>query len=277
MMKKTIRQKLQNDLKHNSSYLRAYEDVELLKQPALRSVRLQLEALKPELYLLAQDISETIVCFGSARIRPEKEAKVHLANAKKTLAKNPKNKKLQQEVKTAEGLLSLSKYYDIGRELGRLIVTKSKKRFSVMTGGGPGLMEAANRGAYESGGTSIGMNITLPHEQEPNPYITPNMAFLFHYFSVRKMHLVMRSKAVVVLPGGFGTFDEMFELLTLVQTGKKERIPIILVGKEFWNNVINVKSLADYGVINPEDPQVYQTVDTAQEAWDIIAKFYKIK
>lgn len=276
-MKKTIQNKLQKQLRHNTSYLRAYEDIDLLNQPALRSVRLQLEVLKPELYLLAKDINEAIVCFGSARVRPEKEAKARVAQAKKNLAKNPKNKKLQQELATAQGLLSLSKYYDMGRELGKLIVTKSKKRFAVMTGGGPGLMEAANRGAYENGGISIGMNITLPHEQEPNPYITPNMAFLFHYFSVRKMHLVMRAKAVVVLPGGFGTFDEMFELLTLVQTRKTERIPIILVGKEFWNKVINVKALADYGVINPEDPHVYKIVDTAEEAWDIIAKFYKIK
>ena len=276
-MKKSIQNKLQKELRHNASYLRAYEDVNLLKQPALRSVRLQLEALKPELYLLAQDINETIVCFGSARVRPEKEAKAKLAAAKKELAKNPKSKTLQQQVKSAEGLLSLSKYYDMGRELGKLIVTKSKKRFTVMTGGGPGLMEAANRGAFENGGISIGMNITLPHEQEPNPYISPNLAFLFHYFSIRKMHLVMRSKAVVVLPGGFGTFDEMFELLTLVQTGKKERIPIILVGKEFWKQVINVEALAAYGVINPSDCNVFKVVDTAQEAWDIIAKFYKIK
>ena len=276
-MKKQLRQKLQKQLKHSTSYLRAYEDVKLLKQPALRSVRLQLEFLKPDLYLLAKDISETVVCFGSARVQPEKEAKAKLAQAKKDLSKKPSDKKLQQAVKSAEGLLSLSKYYDIGRELGKLIVTKSKKHFAVITGGGPGLMEAANRGAYENGGISIGMNITLPHEQEPNPYITPNMAFLFHYFSVRKMHLVMRAKAVVVLPGGFGTFDEMFELLTLVQTGKKERIPIILVGKEFWSQVINVKVLADYGVIHPDDTKVFQLADTAEEAWDIIAKFYKMK
>jgi len=276
-MKKQLRQKLQKQLTHSSSYLRAYEDVELLRQPALRSVRLQLEALKPELYLLAKDISETVVCFGSARVQPKKEAKAKLAQAKKDLAKKPGDKKLQQAVLAAKGLLSLSKYYDIGRELGKLIVTKSKKRFAVITGGGPGLMEAANRGAYENGGISIGMNITLPHEQEPNPYITPNMAFLFHYFSVRKMHLVMRAKAVVVLPGGFGTFDEMFELLTLVQTGKKERIPIILLGKNFWSQVINVKVLAEYGVIHPDDTKVFQMADTAQEAWNIIAKFYKIK
>ena len=276
-MKKEIRKKLVNDLCHTDSYKRAYEDIELLKRDPLRAVRVQLELLKPDLYLLARNINETIVCFGSARVRPEKEAKARVAQAKKDLAKNPRSKTLQQQVEAMEGLLSLSKYYDIGREIGKLIVTKSKNRFAVVTGGGPGLMEAANRGAYENGGLSIGMNITLPHEQKPNPYITKNLAFLFHYFSIRKMHLVMRSKAVVVLPGGFGTFDEMFELLTLVQTGKKERIPIILVGKKFWNSVINVKELARYGVIHPNDCNVFQVVDTAQEAWDIIAKCYKIK
>lgn len=276
-MKKTMRQKLANELRHTTSYKRAYEDIELLNKAPLRAVRLQLELLKPDLYLLANDVNETIVCFGSARVRPEKEAKAQLAQAKKALAKKPHDKKLQQAVRAATGLLSLSKYYKLGEQLGKLIVTKSHRRFAVMTGGGPGLMEAANRGAFENGGISIGMNITLPHEQKPNPYISSNMAFLFHYFSVRKMHLVMRSKAVVVLPGGFGTFDEMFEILTLVQTGKKERIPIILVGKKFWSSVVNTKVLADYGVINLDDTKVFQVVETAEEAWDVIAKFYKIK
>ena len=277
MIGKELRKILYKDLPYNTSYEKAYEDIELLNKPPLRSVRVQLELLKPDLYLLSQNVNETIVCFGSARVRPEKESKARLAKAKKELAKHPRNKKLQEAVHAAEGLLSLSKYYEIGRKLGKLISTKSHNRFAVMTGGGPGLMEAANRGAYENGGLSIGMNITLPHEQKPNPYISKNLAFLFHYFSMRKMHLVMRSKAVVVLPGGFGTFDEMFELLTLVQTGKKERIPIILIGKKFWSEVINVKALADYGVISPEDTDIYDIVETAEEAWDIIAKFYKIK
>ena len=277
MIGKELRKILYKDLPYDTSYKKAYEDIELLNKPPLRSVRVQLELLKPDLYLLSQNINETIVCFGSARVRPEKESKARLAQAKKDLAKHPRSKKLQEAVRAAEGLLSLSKYYEIGREIGKLIVTKSHNRFAVMTGGCPGLMESSHRGAYKNGGTSIGLNITLPHEQKPNPYITKDMAFLFHYFSMRKMHLVMRSKAVVILPGGFGTFDEMFELLTLVQTGKKERIPIVLVGKKFWSEVINVKALADYGVISPADTHVYDMVDTAQEAWDIIAKFYKIK
>lgn len=276
-MKKELRKRLAQDLSHTSSYKRAYEDVDLLNKPPLRSVRVQLEMLKPDLYLLANNVNETIVCFGSARVRPEKESKQRLAQAQKDLAKNPRSKKLQQALRSAKGLLSLAPYYEMGRQLGKLIVTKSHRRFAVVTGGGPGLMEAANRGAFENHGTSIGMNITLPHEQKPNPYISSNMAFLFHYFSVRKMHLVMRSKAVVVLPGGFGTFDEMFEILTLVQTRKKEPIPIILIGKKFWSSVVNVQALADYGVINIDDTKVFHIVETAEEAWDIIAKFYKIK
>ncbi len=276
-MKKRVTKKPVAGVEHDSSYLRAYEDIDLLKTASLRPVRIELEVLKPELYLRALDITQTVVCFGSARVRPEKEAKARVAEAKKALAKSPKNKKLQEKLSEAEGLLSLSKYYDAGREFAKLVVKKGKNKFAVVTGGGPGLMEAANRGAFENGGKSIGFNITLPHEQFPNPYITKNLAFLFHYFAIRKMHLVMRSKAVVVLPGGYGTFDELFELLTLVKTGKKEDIPIILMGKEFWNSVVNFKALCSYGVIDHEEARTCHVVETPQEAWDVIAKYYKIK
>ena len=262
---------------HDSSYIRAYEDIELLNKGTLRPVRIQLDVLKPELYLKGLNITQTIVCFGSARVRPEKEAKAIVAAAKKELAKKPKSKTLQTKLAEAEGLLSLSKYYEVGREFAKLVVKKGKNRFAVVTGGGPGLMEAANRGAFENGGTSIGFNITLPHEQRPNPYITKNLAFLFHYFAIRKLHLVMRSKAILGFPGGFGTFDELFEILTLIQTYKKEEIPVILVGKEFWSKVVNFDALAAYGVINKADAKMCHIVDTAEEAWDIIAKFYKIK
>ena len=233
-MKKNPKKQRIASIEHESSYIRAYEDIELLNKPVMRPVRIELEVMKPELYLQKLDITQTIVCFGSARVRPEKEAKALVAQAKKELAKNPKSKKLQERLSEAEGLLSLSKYYEVGREFAKLV-----NRFAVVTGGGPGLMEAANRGAFENGGRSVGFNITLPHEQHPNPYITKNLAFLFHYFAIRKLHLVMRSRAFVVLPGGYGTFDELFEILTLVKTGKKEDIPIILVGKEFWNSVVN--------------------------------------
>lgn len=265
------------ELKHTSSYIKAYEDIELLKNDDLRPVRMELETLKPEIYFRKKGVTETIVCFGSARIADTQTAKERLDAAKKALAKKPQDIELQNKVKSAQGLLSLSKYYDEARSFSKLVVETAGDRFSVVTGGGPGIMEAANRGAYENGGRSIGLNITLPHEQEPNPYITQNLAFLFHYFAIRKLHFVLRARAFVVFPGGFGTFDELFEILTLIQTGKKRKIPVILVGKEFWSSVINVEALAKYGVISMEDKHLCPIVDTAQEAWDIVAKFYKIK
>ena len=276
-MKKNAKKQTVASIEHESSYIRAYEDIDLLNRPVMRPVRIELEVLKPELYLQALNITQSIVCFGSARVQPEKEAKAKVAQAKKNLAKNPKSKALQERLSEAEGLLSLAKYYEVGRELAKLVVKKGKNRFAVVTGGGPGLMEAANRGAFENGGKSVGFNVTLPHEQHPNPYISKNLAFLFHYFAIRKLHLVMRSRAFVVLPGGYGTFDELFEILTLIKTGKKEEIPVILVGREFWNSVVNFKALASYGVIDNDEARTCHIVDTAQEAWDIIAKFYKIK
>ena len=262
-------------IEHESSYLKAYEDIQLLKHDVMRPIRMELEVLKPELYLQYFHVNETIVCFGSARVREEKIAKKQLAAAEKELAKHPRSTKLQNKVQEAKGLLSLSRYYNEAREFAQLVVKHAGKRFAVVTGGGPGLMEAANRGAFEKGGTSVGLNITLPHEQRPNDYISPNLAFLFHYFAIRKLHFVMRAQAFVVFPGGFGTFDELFEILTLIQTGKKNNIPVILVGKKFWNEVINVKALASYGVIAHED--ICPIVENAQEAWNIIAKCYKIK
>jgi len=263
--------------KHSHSYIKAYEDIKLLKHDIMRPVRMELETLKPEIYLRHFNVTETIVCFGSARVREEKDIKPLIKKAQAELKKNPKSKKLKENLYALEGLARLSKYYDEARRFSQIVIQKAGKRFAVVTGGGPGLMEASNRGAFEKGGRSIGMNITLPHEQKPNPYITPDLAFLFHYFAIRKLHLVLRSKACVVFPGGFGTFDELFELLTLVKTGKKENIPIILVGKQFWNDVVNIPALASYGVISLQEARTYTVVDTAEEAWDIIAKYYKIK
>lgn len=262
---------------HASSYIKAYEDIHLLKHDFLRPVRMELEVLKPELYLKHYNINETIVCFGSARICEEKVAKEKLAAAEKELAQNPQDQTLQDKVKAAKGLLGLCKYYDEARKFAGMVAKKAGKRFAVVTGGGPGIMEAANRGAFENGGTSIGLNITLPHEQRPNDYITENMAFLFHYFAIRKIHFVMRAQACVVFPGGFGTFDELFEILTLIQTGKKSNIPVVLVGKEFWNSVINVEALAKYGVIAQKDTHLCPIVETAEEAWEIVAKACEIK
>lgn len=258
------------------SYIKAYEDIQLLKHADMRPVRMELETLKPEIYLRKFNVTETIVCFGSARIKQPKDAQKAIKAAQAALKKNPSSRKLKNALLEAQNVAKLSKYYDIARKFGAIVAKKAGDRFAVVTGGGPGMMEASNRGMFENGGRSIGMNITLPHEQEPNPYISENLSFLFHYFAIRKLHLVMRSKACVVFPGGFGTFDELFEILTLVKTGKKADIPIILVGKKFWDEVINLQALADYGVISPDEDTTIR-VDTAQEAWDAIAKFYKLK
>ena len=269
--------KEQDAIEHEDSYIKAYEDINLLKKDVMRPVRMELEVMKPEIYLQHFNVTDTIVCFGSARVREDKESQQKVKAAKEALSKNPSDQNLKNRLYEAEGLAKLSKYYEEARRFAKLVVKHAGDRFAVVTGGGPGLMEAANRGAFENGGRSIGMNITLPHEQRPNPYITKNLAFLFHYFAIRKLHLVMRSRAFVVFPGGFGTFDELFEILTLVKTGKKEDIPIVLVGKEFWNKVVNIPGLASYGVISPEEAESCTVVETAEEAWDVIAKFYKIK
>jgi uncharacterized protein (TIGR00730 family) len=258
-----------------NSYIKAYEDIAFLKSESARAVRLQLELLKPEVILKKEGIGEGIVCFGSARIMEPCASKKRVAALEAKVKAKPSDKKLKKVLAEAKGLDKLAKYYDEARKFGNLAVKEGKKRFAIVTGGGPGIMEAANRGAFEAGGKSIGFNITLPMEQHPNPYITKGLAFLFHYFAIRKMHLVMRSKAIIVFPGGYGTFDEMFEILTLEQTGKKAGIPVILVGRKFWQEVFNFNKIVEYGVIAADDK--FQTVDTAREAWDIVAKTYKIK
>ncbi|ACC97831.1 Conserved hypothetical protein, DprA/Smf-related [Elusimicrobium minutum Pei191] len=263
--------------RHIQSYTKAYEDISFLKSNGLRAIRLQLELLKPEIMLNEKQIDSTIVCFGSARVKPEAEMKKDIAVTEKKLKKSPSDKNLKEKLREEKGLLDLARYYDEAVKFGEYVVKKGKNKFAVATGGGPGLMEASNRGAYKAGGKSVGFNITLPMEQKPNDYITEGMAFLFHYFAIRKMHLVIRAKAIVVFPGGFGTFDEMFEVLTLVQTGKKSKIPVVLVGKQFWTEVVNVEKLAHYGVISINNLKLYNIVDTAEEAWNIISKFYKLK
>ncbi len=182
-----------------------------------------------------------------------------------------------KKTKIPKKMLHLVKYYEIARKFAKLAAKKSRGKLVIVTGGGPGIMEAANRGAFETRAKSVGLNITLPFEQAPNPYITPELVFNFHYFAIRKMHFIMRSKALVVFPGGFGTLDELFETLTLVQTGKKSRIPIILVDKKWWNETINFKALADCGTISKKDLKLLKFADTAPEVWQIIADFYKIK
>jgi uncharacterized protein (TIGR00730 family) len=257
----------------SSSYRLAYQDEEFILRDELRPVRLQLELLKPELILQENHIESTVVVFGSARIAEPETAQARLVSAEAEYRKNKNDDALKQKVNIARRALANSKYYEEARKLGGIISSNTgKDMLVVITGGGPGIMEAANRGAHEAGIPSIGMNIVLPFEQAPNPYITPELTFQFHYFAVRKMHLLMRAKALVAFPGGYGTLDELFETLTLVQTQKVNPIPILLFGRGFWERVINFNALVEEGVISPKDLDLFQFVETAEDAWNIISQ-----
>lgn len=240
------------------SYRLAYADEEFLCREELRPVRLQLELLKSEMILAEAGIRSTVVMFGGARI-PE-PGKAPWAAKNETQARN---------------LTAAAKYYDEARAFARLCSAHSLsmdgKEFVVVTGGGPGVMEAGNRGAHDVGAASIGLNVVLPHEQAPNEYVTPEFSLNFHYFAIRKMHFLMRARAITIFPGGFGTLDELFESLTLIQTGRMEHVPLILFGSEFWNSIVDFQALADFGTISPGDLDLLNFVDTAEEAWTIIA------
>lgn len=245
------------------AYKLAFDDKDFLCREELRPVRLQLELLKPEMILEDQGVESTVVLFGGARIpEPGGEA---------WAAKNDIQKK---------NLEAISKYYEEARKFAQLASAYSMSTYSkemvVVTGGGPGVMEAGNRGAMDVGAPSIGLNIVLPHEQAPNEYVTPELCFNFHYFAIRKMHFLLRAKAIAVFPGGFGTMDEMFEALTLIQTHRMERVPFLLFGKKFWNEVINFKALAEAGTISPDDVNLFNIVDTAEEGWGLITDHYGI-
>ena len=245
------------------TYRLAWTDEDFLTQRDLRAVRLQLELLKPEMTLAERGIRSTVILFGGARI-PE-------PGTKPWAAKNETQ---------SRNLAENSRYYDEARKFARLCsehsATSYYREFVVVTGGGPGVMEAGNRGAADCGAPSIGLNIVLPHEQAPNAYVTPELCFNFHYFAIRKMHFMMRAKAVAVFPGGFGTMDELFETLTLIQTGRMEHVPVVLFGRPFWERVIDIDFLAEQGTISPGDEKLITFVDTAQEAWDAIAAFYEL-
>ena len=247
----------------SQAYKLAFDDNEFLCRPETRPVRLQLELMKPELLLEEAGIVSTTVLFGGARIaEPGKEP---WAARNETQVKNLKDS---------------SKYYTEAREYARLASEASKKtgctEYVVVTGGGPGVMEAGSRGALDAGAPNIALNIVLPHEQAPNEYVTPEFSFNFHYFAVRKMHFLMRASSVAVFPGGFGTMDEFFETLTLIQTGRMERIPVLLFGKKFWDRVINIEALAEEGTIAPDDPDLFTVVDTAEEGWKVVSDFYEL-
>ena len=249
----------------DSSYKLAFADERFLLREDLRPVRMQLELLKPELILQEERIVATIVMFGSARLVPMDVAEEQLVKAE---ASNDK-----AGIARARMALHMSRYYEEARQLSSLITQASHKldeKIVVVTGGGPGIMEAGNRGASEAGGPSIGLNIVLPHEQEPNAYITPRLCFQFHYFALRKMHFLMRSAGLVCFPGGFGTLDEMFEVLTLTQTGKVRKRPIVLVGREFWTKLVNFDWLVETGMIAAEDLKLFHLVETAEEAWAVL-------
>jgi len=246
-----------------STYRLAWNDEDFMTRRELRPVRLQLELLKPEMILAERGIRSTVILFGGARL-PEPGGAAWAAKnetQKKNLEKN-------------------SKYYEEARKFARLCsqhsATSYYREFVVVTGGGPGVMEAGNRGADDVGAPSIGLNIVLPHEQAPNAYVTPELCFNFHYFAIRKMHFVMRAKAVAVFPGGFGTMDEFFETLTLIQTGRMERVPVILFGRSFWEKALDLDFLAEQGTITPGDQDIIDYAETADEAWAIIKRFYQL-
>ena len=251
------------------AYKLAFRDTDFLLREELRPVRFQLELLKCEMLLDEANIGSTLVCYGSARIPSPEQADELVANAA------PERKAV------AERLAANARYYEEARRLAHIasscnIVEKGMRQFVVCSGGGPSIMEAANRGAVEAGAETIGLNIVLPHEQAPNPYVTPRLAFQFHYFALRKMHFLLRAKAVAVFPGGFGTFDEFFELLTLIQTGKMKPIPILLFGRQFWERVVNFEALAEEGVINHADLNLFHWVESAEEAWTKVTEFYEL-
>jgi hypothetical protein len=264
----------------SSAYRLAFTDTEFLLREELRPVRFQLELLKPDLVQQEHGGDSTVVVFGSARHVPAEQAERELAAARAALADKPRSKLAQAALRRAERRMYNSRYYEEARKLGALISRNTGQiegcRLVVVTGGGPGIMEAANRGAHESGGKSIGLNIVLPQEQAPNPYITPELCFQFHYFALRKMHFLMRARALVAFPGGFGTLDELFETLTLIQTGKSTRVPVLLFGEAFWRRLIDFDLLVEEGNIAPEALGLFRYVETAEQAWDEIASFYSL-
>jgi uncharacterized protein (TIGR00730 family) len=257
----------------SASYKLAFQDPDFLLQDELRPVRLQLELLKPELILQEQHIESTVVIYGSARITDPETAETRLVSAQAEYSRSKDDPLAAKKVESARRILEKSRFYDEARKLGHLISSNTgKDQLVVVTGGGPGIMEAANRGAHEAGMPSIGMNIVLPHEQAPNPYIMPDFNFQFHYFAVRKMHLLMRAKSLVAFPGGFGTLDELFETLTLIQTQKVQTIPVLLFGQAFWERIINFDALVEEGTIASKDLKLFEYVETAEDAWEKIAE-----
>ena len=271
---------MDDSAKKPAALLKAYEDIAFLKSDVARPVRLQLELMHPEVMMQKHKIESTIVFFGSARTLPPEVAEEQLRVLEDQAAQAPDDPDLARQRARARRGVDHAQYYREAQKFGRMVTEACQNhvscRFVVSTGGGPGIMEAANRGAFEAGGKSIGLNISLPFEQSPNPYITPDLSFEFHYFSMRKMHFLLRAKAIVAFPGGFGTMDELFEALTLVQTKKIEPMPIVLCGKGFWQRFLDFQFLVDEGTISESDLNLFKIVETAEEAWAEISAFYQV-
>ena len=268
-------------LKRATAYRVAYKDRDFLDSGYARPIRLQAELMKTEIGMRHNRISSTIVVFGGTRIVEPKVAQRRLVRAEKALKANPKDPDLKLKLRIAKSVAQKSAYYDEAREFGRLVSSECQMRdqheYVIVTGGGPGIMEAANRGAHDVGAKSIGLNITLPLEQEPNAFISPELCFQFHYFAIRKMHFMLRAKALVAFPGGYGTLDELFEALTLVQTQKARSLPIILFGEKFWRGVIDFDFLVEQGTIDPDDVNLFVFADSAVDAWNYIKYFWEAK
>jgi uncharacterized protein (TIGR00730 family) len=266
-------------IRESPTYRLAEQDAAFIARADIRGPRLEIEYLKADVILAEQHIDHTIVVYGSTRI-PEPGAARRKAEAlRASVLAQPGNEQLNLRLLAAERILAKSHYYDVAREFGRLVGEAARgvrsPRLVIMTGGGPGLMEAANRGAFDVGAKSVGLNIELPHEQFPNPYVTPDLCFRFHYFALRKLHLLLRAKALVAFPGGYGTFDELFEVLTLVQTRKIKPIPVILVGEPFWRRAVDFDYLVEEGVIDPEDRELFWFAETAHDIWNGILDWYE--
>ncbi len=264
---------------NSPSYRQADQDVAFLNRDETRGVRLQIDYQKAEMLLQQHDIKHTIVVFGSTRIAEPAAAQLKVGALRAQMDADPDNKDLQQRLAIAERVMAKSHYYEVARQFGRLAGKAGQAsgdgQLLIMTGGGPGIMEAANRGAYDTGSQSVGLNIKLPHEQYPNPYITPDLCFRFHYFALRKLHFLLRTRALVAFPGGYGTLDELFETLTLVQTRTIKPVPIVLVGEDYWRRAVNVDFLVEEGVIDAEDRELFWYAETAEEIWEGIQQWHK--
>ena len=267
------------DILGSPGYLQADEDVEFLGLDETRGVRLQIDYQKAELLLEKHGVEHTVVVFGSTRIPEPNAAEAKVAALRAQLDAQPDDAELKSRLRVAERIRAKSHYYEVARELGSLVGKSGEGpedcRLVVMTGGGPGMMEAANRGAHDVGSKTVGLNITLPHEQYPNPYVTPDLCFRFHYFALRKLHFLLRTRALVAFPGGYGTLDELFETLTLVQTRKIAPVPIVLVGEAFWRRAIDVDFLVDEGVIDEEDRELFWYAETAEDIWNGILGWHE--